>query len=74
MTAQPDPVTGEFEAVAYRIRFAARPPFHVERFPIGAAICNANGLNCIAYDHGAVFAEPAFAERLAAHLNSKGPK
>lgn len=27
----------------------ARPPYHVEHFPIGSAVCNRDGFNCLGF-------------------------
>lgn len=46
-------------------------PYHVERFPLGACVCNRNGFNCLALGGGAKFTTMERAEEICAQWNGE---
>lgn len=48
-------------------------PYHVERFPIGAAVMNRNGFNCLSFRSkpGAKFCSPEAAQAIADKWNKE---
>lgn len=58
-------------ATAYPTPGFDLPPYHVEKFPIGACVCNKNGVNCLAFSDqpGAKFTSIAAALQITRMWN-----
>lgn len=54
------------------IKEAVEYPFHVEHFPIGSCVCNANGFNVLVFPSkpGAKFTSPEHAKSICDDMNS----
>lgn len=50
------------------------PPYHVESYPIGSAVFNAQGFNCLSFKSrpGAKFTSKEIADEIAAKWNDTG--
>ena len=48
-------------------------PYHVEEFPVGAAVCREDGFNCLSFKSkpGAKFTSPEVARRIAEKWNAE---